>query len=431
MKHYFFILVALLCMASCNSGNDIQSSDTEGGTSGEPMTRQDSVIRMCTYGHLGTLHQGNVFNVVIMADGYTQVEINRGSYASALNKAKDALFAREPMKSLTGYVNILTVTAPSNVSGIEARKKDTVFRTYFDNGSTTNVYGDSVTIQCCAQMALIKEYDITTDEELRKRLGNTLVITLLNSSDYKGVTLLGYDEKATDGIPGGWSLSYVPTYARIEGVDVFEDLIQHEGVGHGIAKLGDEYFYEDRRVTSNDEQRFKDLYKHYFAQNLKYDATALTSVTKQPIESDHWLYQFTQDATYNDEDIRWYAGAFEFPTHFWRSSEYSVMNATTDKVERPEVYDPYFNVAGRAMIYKRIMRCYYGSSWKFDNAHYSEFTNFDQKAREERAKYKATQGAAAAKSLSAPYYIRSQQGTDRPQQATPKVIEPIKVRVIK
>lgn len=423
--------MALLCMASCNSGNDNQSPATEEGKTDEPLTRQDSVMRMCDYGYLGELHQGNAFNVVIMADGYTQEQINGKAYANALNKAKDALFAREPMKSLAGYVNVLTVTVPSNVSGITTRKRDTAFRTYFGSSDDTNVYGDSVTIQCCAQAALITAYSITTTAELEKRLRNTLVITLLNSSEYKGVTLLGYDENATDGIPGGWSLSYVPAYARISGVDVFEDLIQHEGVGHGIAKLGDEYYYKDRVVSSNDVKKFNDLYKHHFAQNLKYDAGVLPSVVKQPIESGHWLYQFTQDAGYSDEDINWYAGAFEFPTHFWRSSQYSVMNATTDKAKNPEVYDPYFNVAGRAMIYKRIMRGYYGSSWKFDDAKYAEFVTFDAEARKERENYKATLNATGAKAMSVPYHIRAQQGADMPQQAAPKVIEPIKVRVIK
>ena len=423
--------MALLCMASCNSGNDNQSPDTEEGKTDEPLTRQDSVMRMCDYGHLGTLRQGNAFNVVIMADGYTQEQINGKAYANALNKAKDALFAREPMKSLAGYVNVLTVTVPSNVSGITTRRRDTAFRTYFGSSDDTNVYGDSVTIQCCAQAALITAYSITTTAELEKRLRNTLVITLLNSSEYKGVTLLGRDEAATDGIPGGWSLSYVPAYARIENVDVFEDLIQHEGVGHGIAKLGDEYFYTNKAATTADVQRFNDLFKYGFAQNLKYDQNAMVTGARLNIESGHWLYQFTQDAVYSGEDVAWYVGAFEFPRYFCRSSQYSVMNATTDKAKNPEVYDPYFNVAGRAMIYKRIMRGYYGSSWKFDDAKYAEFVTFDVKAREERENYKATLNATGAKAMSVPYHIRAQQGADLPQLAAPKVIEPIKVRVIK
>lgn len=367
--------------------------------------------------------------MVLMADGYTQSEIDNGTYNSELEKAKNALFAIEPMKSLKNHIDVIFVTVASNHSGIDTRKNDTAFKTWVTGGNDTNVYGDSIAIQQKAAEALIKKYNITTQKEMNARMNSCLTIVLLNSSEYKGVTLLSADTAATDGIPGGWSLSYVPARATFEGEDVFADLIQHEGVGHGIAKLADEYVVTNEVPQQKAINAWTSGYAAGFFMNTTYNASAGQMDAVMPIESTNWLYSFAQNPVYADENVQWHVGAYEYSTRFCRCSDKSVMNATTDKAYYPEAYDPYFNVAGRAMIYKRIMRVVNGSSWKF-NDNLAEFVNnFDKPAREEKARYMAKKSQTAAKVQSVPYYIESRQQADAPRLQAPKIIKQIEVKI--
>ena len=62
---------------------------------------------------------------------------------------------------------------------------------------------------------------------------------------------------------------------------------------------------------------------------------------------------------------------------------------------------PYFNVAGRAMIYKRCMNIAYGDSWEFN---YENFVKFDlEKAKAEyQAKLKQNTFYSTFQRLGAP-----------------------------
>lgn len=421
--------MALACMASCGSGSDDSTGPTPPPDPEKKLDHKDSVLQQCSFNTFGALKGGNTFTVVLMADGYTQADIDNGKYLSALREAKNALFSMEPMKSLERYVNVLTVTVPSKHSGIDTKKHDTAFRTSVAAGRGTDVYGDSITAQYCAAAALMSAYNITTQDELNTRMNNCLGIMLLNSSAYKGVSLLAADEAATDGIPGGWSLSYVPARATFEGKDVFADLIQHEGVGHGIAKLADEYVVNYVAPQQKAINAWTSGYAAGFFMNTTYNASAGQMDAVMPIESTNWLYSFAQNPVYADENVQWHVGAYEYSTRFCRCSDKSVMNATTDKAYYPEAYDPYFNVAGRAMIYKRIMRVVNGSSWKF-NDYLAEFVNnFDRPAREEKARYMAKKSQTAAKVQSVPYYIESRQQADAPRLQAPKIIKQIEVKI--
>ncbi len=421
--------MALACMASCGSGGDDSTGPTPPPEPEKKLDHKDSVLQQCSFGTFGALKGGNTFTVVLMADGYTQADIDKWGNSSPLQKARNALFSMEPMKSLEKYVNVLTVIVPSKHSGIDTKKHDTAFRTSVAAGRATDVYGDSITAQYCAAAALMSAYNITTQDELNTRMNNCLGIMLLNSSAYKGVSLLAADEAATDGIPGGWSLSYVPARATFEGKDVFADLIQHEGVGHGIAKLADEYVVNYVGPQQKAINAWTSGYAAGFFMNTTYNASAGQMDAVMPIESTNWLYSFAQNPVYADENVQWHVGAYEYSTRFCRCSDKSVMNATTDKAYYPEAYDPYFNVAGRAMIYKRIMRVVNGSSWKF-NDYLAEFVNnFDRPAREEKARYMAKKSQTAAKVQSIPYYIESRQQADAPRLQAPKIIKQIEVKI--
>lgn len=387
MRLLFIMAIAMVSLTACNKvEEEIPPIPSSGGSGGSDSGNYaDSIARVSTVNLLQKHTTGNGFHVIIMADGYTKSDISNGTYRKAVQKAADAFFGKEPMASLRDYIDIIEVEVPSNEQGVSKTKHDTALRTYFPD-NTSNVYGDSIAIQTCALRALTMVYNIQTTDELKAKFSNTLVITLLNSSTYKGVTLLSMDETVTDRIPSGFSLSYVPvTPIRPFGninIDIMPYLIRHEGVGHGIGKLGDEYSYAGSVPTDENRKLVEDGLKYGFYMNTKYDASANTPNAIQPIEQTSWLYELAQNANYAGLDINWYTGAFEYPIKFCRCSYYSIMNETYkpgNTANNPN--NNAFNTAGRAMIYKRIMKAADPSyTWDLD-----EFIAFDAKGRAEEA----------------------------------------------
>ena len=312
----------------------------------------------------------------------------------------------KPMTDLIDYLDIYKVVVASEESGIDYKKHNTAFKTYLESKNSTNVWGDSVKI---------KNFTYNALRQNESRLDNALSIVLLNSSEYAGVTLMQLDTQVEDSIPLGWSLSYVPAYATVSnGDNVFNELIQHEAVGHGIGKLADEYYY-DSTPKDKDIEDFKHCQKYGWSLNIKYfdneetgtidskylyraDKTLKYYVQKSENPSDDRLSPFANDSRYADENCKWIQGGFTFITltntycgedmefieedgskhmespnlcksHFYRSSGISIMGDVVTYV------DLKFNILSRMALYRRINRVANGAGWKFD---YSAFMNFDK-----------------------------------------------------
>ncbi len=379
MKKILTILTVLCCLYSCESSDD------------DVPDYPSQVIPTL----LSTHTRGNGFTVIVMADGYTLSEIESGEYRSATTKAATALFDREPMASLQDYVDVLEVPIVSTESGITSSERDTRFKCYYDT-RTTSVYANDSIVLREALIALQRIYGLTTTNSLENKLNSSVILVLLNCTAYKGVTYLAYSQSVTDSIPSGYSISFIPTNAYTSGRNVFNELVQHELVGHGIAKLADEYTNSDNTnsiPSSSVVDEFLEDQSYGLFQNVKYSRTASGP---HAIESDSWIYPFAADTLYTSENVAWYQGAYTYYKRFFRPSENSIMNSTTNTA------NIHFNVASRAMIYKRIMREVNGSSWKFD---YPTFISFDAAARDEissdaaSAKAAHVWGEAAASSV--------------------------------
>ena len=378
MYKLFFCLFALL-VVSCDKEEDfhVDVDDTA------LLTHSDSVAAMASYERIHThTAQGTAYPVVIMADGYDVTEVNNGTYGRAIDKAEDALFDREPMSSLKPYIDVYAVTAISGSSGVGTKKKDTAFSTYFpDIEHTTEVGGDSLSVMACAEKVL-QNYGYSKQGAREAVLNHCLMIVLLNSSRYAGVTYFCTIRTSSDGYPVGNAISYIPVNPVIEvgGTygfrgDVFNELIQHEAVGHGIGKLGDEYWYDDttkypeyQTPTDNAVKLFNNLFTNGYMQNIHYDDEI--SIVHD-VESSSWVYPFAIDSRYASEQIRWYPGAYVYVKKFFRSSVFSVMNSTVD------IRNNAFNTPSRAAIYRNV-RHVADSSWQWD---YEEFVAFDKENR--------------------------------------------------
>ena len=399
------VVMLTLTLTSCSNDDDYRAPGTI------PETDYDFSFTLDgTTGYVYTIQEHtkgtNGFPVVIMADGYTQKEITSGEYDKIVNNAVNAMKSLKPMTDLIDYLDIYKVVVTSEESGIDYKKHDTAFKTYLESKNSTNVWGDSVKI---------KNFTYNALRQNESRLDNALSIVLLNSSDYAGVTLMQLDTHVEDSIPLGWSLSYVPAYATVSnGDNVFNELIQHEAVGHGIGKLADEYYYNDI-PTDEEIADFRHCQKYGWSLNIKYfddeetgaidskylyraDKTLKYYVQKSENPSDDRLSPFANDSRYADENCKWIQGGFTFITltntycgedmefieedgskhmespnlcksHFYRSSGISIMGDVVTYV------DLKFNILSRMALYRRINRVANGAGWKFD---YSAFMNFDK-----------------------------------------------------
>ncbi|MCR5070209.1 MAG: M64 family metallopeptidase [Prevotella sp.] len=394
--HKLCSVAMMLCMfllASCTKEDDFSVSN--GGV--------ESSSGYQGYKKLLTHTEGKGFVIAIMADGYTQSEINSGEYDEAVNSAVDALFSGEPMASLKPYFDVYNIVLSSAESGITTKKKDTALGTRFKSTSDVEVYGDSLKVwQLAGVVAASSGVQLT----------NTLAVVLLNSDQYAGVTLMTVPSESTDSIPSGFALAYVPVGCKIGNVSYFKDVLQHEAVGHGIAKLQDEYFQEYGTPSDDYVSNFKKYQKNGYYLNVIYDTDAdddyngyyysasYNSRTYKvlfglhPFEPGDIGYEFTQNSAYDSEELNWYQGGATYLTigsrytgdnyfgvyytaekNFYRPTVYSLMNS----VVTGSKYG--FNALSRYAIYARVMKAVTGSS---ENIHsqalYQQFMAIDKPA---------------------------------------------------
>ena len=400
------VVMLILTLTSCSNDDDYRAPGTI------PETDYDFSFSYYdgTKGYVYTIQEHtkgtNGFPVVIMADGYNEKEVNNGTYDKAVDNAVKALKSLKPMTDLIDYLDIYKVVVTSEESGINYKKHNTAFRTCLKSKSSTDVWGDSIKINAFTNYAL-RQND--------SRMNNALTIMLLNSSEYAGVTLMQLDTQVEDSIPQGWSLSYIPAYATVSnGDNVFNELIQHEAVGHGIGKLADEYYY-DSSPTDMDIEDFKHCQKYGWSLNLKYfdsdetgaiDPTYLFQaekigkyyVQRSENPSEDRLAPFANDSRYAGEERKWIQGGYTFITltdaycgedmdfidekgakhrvspnfcksHFYRSSGVSIMGDVVTYI------DLEFNILSRMAIYRRINRVANGAGWKFS---YKTFIDYDK-----------------------------------------------------
>lgn len=162
------------------------------------------------------IHKGKVRNpisVAILAEGYTDGEMNR--FYEDAQKAVESILAHEPFRSMNGRLEFLAVGSASLDSGVTVPHKNdwraTVFGSHFDT--------------------FYSERYLTTRNV--KAIHNALagipyehIIILANTAQYGG---------------GGIYNSYTLTTTRHPS---FAPVVVHE-FGHSFGGLADEYFYDE------------------------------------------------------------------------------------------------------------------------------------------------------------------------------------------
>ena len=281
--------------------------------------------------------QGSGLPIVLMGDGFLDTDIVNGTYDEVMNKAMENLFTEEPLKSLQSYFNVYSVTAVSRSNRFDGY--NTAFQCQMEGGMSTLITGNDENvidyIQC------VEGIDVS----------ETLAVVVLNSPSYAGTTYFGYysENQVTE-----LAIAYCPIIYNLEN-DSFRQVLVHEAVGHGFAKLEDEYSYEENGKMPSDEiNDVKVLQSYGWAQNVDFTQDENTIL---------WS-SFLKDSRYSLEGIDIYEGACTYMSGVYRPTEDSMMNTNTCG----------FNAPSRKAIYDMVMR-------RGENREttYEEFADFDSR----------------------------------------------------
>jgi len=278
--------------------------------------------------------RGNGIDLVFLGDGYDARDIADGTYSKNMNDAIDHFFNIEPYASYKDYFNAHIVFARSEESGIE----------------TVNTINENKFGSYLISRLSLKRPDLVFTYVQKAPIGDmnkSLVILIVNSSIYEGVTFMYGD---------GSAIAICPVSEMGYPYD-FRGIVQHEAGGHGFGKLGDEYIYcnsyADGCPNHGDvtpgvrENKNRGWYK-----NLE-----LTGDWNQ-VGWSHLIF----NPNYSDfVDV--YEGGYMHSRHIWRSETISCMNNNI----------PYYSTISRQAIVERIKE-YAGESFSLEDFYANDKT---------------------------------------------------------
>lgn len=303
---------------------DVEQYDTE-YSDGEVMT-------------LNTAAKGPGIDIVFIGDGYDAKDIAKGAFKQNTEDGFKHFFGIEPYSTYKDYFNVYAVVSKSNDSGIGTVNTvvDTKFGSYFTQNRIKAPAADK-----CFEWA--KRADASMD------LSKSLVIMLMNTSTYEGVTMMYGDGSAIACCP-------VSTDAYPYN---FRGIIQHEAGGHGFGKLGDEYIYHNAFIQTcncldgcEHPQGDDDTMTSYGVYKSKgwYKNLSMTADAKQ-VPWAHLIYH----KNYSDK-VDMYEGGYMHTRGVYRSEATSCMNNNI----------PYYSAISRQAIVERI-KAYAGEAFDFDD----------------------------------------------------------------
>jgi len=290
---------------------------------------QDGVVSV-----LQKATEGAGINVVLMGDAFSDRQIANGVYDSVMKHMAEALFDKEPFASYRKLFNVYAVKVVSPSEGYG--DKGQALGTWFGEG--TEVGGDDSACMAYALKAISQD-----------AMDNALLVVAMNSGRYGGTCSM---YAATYGDYGaGMGLAYLPIYHLDSD---FDDVLCHEAVGHGFAKLADEYASLEGEIPAAKKKDITDRVPYGWWKNV--DLTGSAQDVK-------WS-GFLQDARYHNDGLGCFEGAYDYKKGIWRPTEQSIMHYTAGG----------FNAPSRLAIWYKMHRLAYGTSWKYD---YEDFVTYD------------------------------------------------------
>ena len=283
--------------------------------------------------------EGAGIDLVLMGDGFTDVQIADGTYASVIEKMADAFFSEEPYATLKPMFNVYSVDVVSATEG------------YDHPGQALNgQFGDGTLVGGNDSKCMDYARKAISDD----RMDNVLIIVAMNSTRYAGTCYMYHTDHGDYGC--GTSVAYFPIGTSDEGL---AQLVHHEAGGHGFSKLDDEYYYESNGTITQEVKDSKNSLAEYgWWKNI--DFTNDPATVK-------WS-RFLSDERYQFDGLGCFEGACTYWKGAWRPTDNSIMRFNTGG----------YNAPSREAIWYRAHKLAYGDSWEYD---YEEFVKYDEKNR--------------------------------------------------
>ena len=285
--------------------NDIYTS-TDYSRDGEVTTLQTASI-------------GKGFDLVFVGEGFTDKDIDGGTFDQRMNEALNQFFTYEPYSSLKDRFNVYAVKAVSpNAEFYDSNTKHAID----EDPAKALEYASKVTT-------------LIPDRPMR-------VNVIYNHASGKRSYCMMMEDN-----------SYI-CYA-MDGVN---NVLNHEAGGHGIGKLLDEYIESGNETMTLPEEGKTDLDNVWTT--LGWGANV--DWRSDPTEV-KWA-KFISDKRYDNENIGLYEGSYLYGHGAYRPTENSMMRYN----------DMPFNAPSREEIYKRVMKETEDEGWTYD---YETFVAFD------------------------------------------------------
>ena len=268
--------------------------------------------------------------LVFLGDCYDAADIASGCYLADTEEAIEYFFDIEPYKSYKDYFDVYIVFGKSEESGVGS--DNTIREAKF--GTQYSLTGGVL------QNSGTEAFNYARKADQNMDISKGLVVMVLNSSDYGGVTYMWND---------GSAVALCPKSADPYPYD-FRGLVQHEAGGHGFGKLADEYIYVNGFIESCkcDNKHLKEF--RAAKANGGYKNLSETA-NRDEVPWNLLMYHPTYS---NTVDI--YEGGFFHTRGIFRSEPNSCMNNNI----------PYYSAISRQAIVERIMD-YAGEPFNLDD----------------------------------------------------------------
>lgn len=262
---------------------------------------------------------GSGIPIVFMGDCYDAYDIAQGDYLTDTQAAINHFFDIEPYKTYKDYFDRYIVFGKSEDSGLGS--VNTIREAKF--GTQYSLTGGALENDGTVAFQYAKLVDANID------LTKALVVMILNSPDYGGVTYMWND---------GSAIALCPKSTDPYPYD-FRGLVQHEAGGHGFGKLADEYIYVNAFIQAcGCENPHLDSFRAGKANGWYKNLSETSNPNVVP-----WSHLMYHPNYSNKVDI--YEGGYFHTRGIFRSEPNSCMNNNI----------PYYSAISRQAIVERIM----------------------------------------------------------------------------
>ena len=335
---------------------------------GKPVTCYYKVEQFDSeYGEDGQLQlhkhtKGNGVKLVFIGDGYDAEDIATRAYLNDVEEGMEYFFAIEPFKTYKDYFDVYIDFPMSYESGVCSSVniwRTTKFDTTYGAGA-----GGRLKVNFDDMMSYVLN-DVTGTVVNNDNVNQTLIITILNSDVYEGLTCMWSTGAAIAAVP----------HSRYGYPNDFRGLIQHEAGGHGFGKLADEYIYHRDNIHRCPCICCPHVDEFNWGKSIGWYRNASLNGRYKEIDWTHLIF----DDRYQDiVDI--YDGAYYHSDGVYRSEFNSCMNNNV----------PYYSTISRQEMVERIMK-YSGGTFDFE-------TFVSKDSREMGDKFLTRSGSAGSSS---------------------------------